>query len=310
MSIMNTPVALIIFNRPQYTRKVWERICAIKPSKLFIIADAPRREKGEQEQQLCAEAREITEMIDWPCAVERIYATENLGTRKRISSGLTEMFQHTDRAIILEDDCVPEISFFTFCEEMLEKYSDNKHIMMVGGDNPIAYPLSDSYTFSRFFPIWGWATWKRAWDMYDDSMSQWPERKTSRWLKSLYPHRGVRLFLTQMFDQAYYQNLDSWATRWFYSCLAHEGISIVPAQNLISNIGIDGTHSSGGHNNLPTTPLSFPLQHPITITENREYDTALFNWLFPWQPIPHPRVMVLKVLVLGKRILRSLGIVS
>ena len=168
---LNTPVVFIIFNRPDTTQKVFDEIKKVKPKKLFVISDGPRK---PSEEKLCVETRKIIDGVDWECEVLKNYSDKNLGLKERISSGLNWVFNNTEEAIILEDDCVPDQSFFKFCEEMLDRYRGNKNIMMIGGSNPLKdFEIENAYTFSKYYQIWGWATWKRAWDKYDIDMKGW-----------------------------------------------------------------------------------------------------------------------------------------
>lgn len=295
------PVALIIFNRPDYTERVFAVLKKVRPSELFIIADAGRT---PEEQKICESTRSILDQIDWPCTVHKNYADTNMGVRSRIESGISWVFEHVDRAVILEDDCVPEESFFHFCSEMLERYKDDERIMMISGDNPISdVPMEDSYTYSRYFAIWGWATWRRAWAQYDSAMTDWPNKKNRNELFALLKHRGIAAHLSELFDKAYTHKINSWATRWFYTCLWRGAFSIVPKVNLVSNIGVEGVHSSPGmNNNVPTLTIDMSaISHPKTIEWNRAFDLAFFKKSFPWKPI-EPRVVILRSLVKAKRL--------
>ena len=152
---ITTPVALFIFNRPDTTKKVFEEIRKAEPDRFFVIADGPRR-NVERDIELCKLTREITENVNWDCKVTRDYAVENYRLRKRVSSGLTQMFKSVDEAIILEDDCVPHQSFFPFCQELLERYRDDEKVMMISGNNFFDELRNKdySYYFSSFNHIW------------------------------------------------------------------------------------------------------------------------------------------------------------
>ncbi len=171
---LTTPVAFIIFKRPDTTRKVFEEIRRAKPPKLLVIADGPRPNiVGEAEK--CAAARAIIDSVDWECEVLKNYSDENLGCKQRVSSGLDWVFDNVEEAIILEDDCLPHPTFFRFCEELLEKYRGDERIMTIGGTNLLKNWKSDiqSYHCSNYFNCWGWATWKRVWKHYDVDMKLW-----------------------------------------------------------------------------------------------------------------------------------------
>ena len=237
-----TAVAFFVFNRPGTTKIVFDEIRKIKPKKLFVIADGPRNDKpGEIEK--CIETRKIIDTIDWDCEIHKNYSEENLGCKIRISSGISWVFGYVEEAIILEDDCVPDLSFFPFCETLLKKYSDDKRIMMISGSNLLfdSDIVNESYYFSQYYPIWGWATWKRAWKLYDIKMSKWPEFKRDKILGSIYSNRLFIHYIERILDDVFADKDDTWDAQWFFSCLVQRGLCISPAKNLIKNIGVKGT---------------------------------------------------------------------
>ncbi len=177
------PVAFLIFNRPELTRKVFATIAQAKPSKLLVVADGPRADVPDDREK-CSEARAIIGRIDWDCEVLTNYSSANMGCRARISTGLEWVFTNVEEAIILEDDCIPHPTFFRFCKELLTRYRDDQRVMMISGDN---FQMGRnrtpySYYFSRFFHCWGWATWRRAWRHYDIDMELWPSLRDGSWL--------------------------------------------------------------------------------------------------------------------------------
>ena len=278
---LKTPVVLIIFKRWEQTQKVLEVISQVKPSQLFIIADGPRPEQpGEKEK--CFATREVVENIDWECEVFRNYSEINLGTGKRISSGLDWVFDHTDRAIILEDDCVPQLSFFPFCEELLEKYQDDTRITSIAGQNflPESPSYSYSYYFSNYSHCWGWATWKRAWNCFDFDMKLWTEVKTKNLLTKILSDPQAVNYWQEIFQRAYDNHKDTWAYPWLLSCWLQSGLSIHPRVNLVSNIGFgkEATHTFSTKSplaNLPTKAINLPLKHPPYIIRDSHRDNLL-----------------------------------
>lgn len=237
------PVVFIIFNRPETTEKVFSEIQKIKPKQLFVIADGPRAQvPGEKEK--CDAVRDmVLNGIHWNCQIMTNFSEINLGCKIRISSGLNWVFSHVDCAIILEDDCLPNPSFFHFCELMLKKYKDDPRIMMIAGTNYLSEKECPdfSYFFSQLFPIWGWATWKRAWTLYDINMTHWPLMKKDEYLKSIYNNKLFIHYIERIFDDVFSGKDDTWDAQWFYSCIVHRGLCIMPSKNLVSNIGIAGT---------------------------------------------------------------------
>jgi len=277
---MTTPVALFIFNRPDTTKIVFEEIRKAEPERLFVIADGPRQ-NVERDKELCKFTREITENIDWDCKVTRDYAVENYGLRKRVSSGLTQMFNSVDEAIILEDDCVPHQSFFPFCQELLERYRNEEKVMMISGNNFFDELRNKeySYHFSSFNHIWGWATWKRAWNLYDEEMNDWNDLKEDDFLNNILQDNASAKYFRTIFQEVYENKINSWAYRWLYSMLRKDGLSIVPSKNLVTNIGF-GTEATNARSNSHRTAniiaeeIEFPLKHP-PITE-RDLEADMF----------------------------------
>jgi len=277
---ITTPVALFIFNRPDTTERVFEEIRKAEPDRFFVIADGPRR-NVERDIELCKLTREITENVDWDCKVTRDYAVENYRLRKRVSSGLTQMFKSVDEAIILEDDCVPDQSFFPFCQELLERYRNEEKVMMISGNNFLGKleQKECSYHFSSFNHIWGWATWKRAWRLYDDEMHDWIDLREGDFLKNILQDDVSVQYNKTIFQEVYEDKINSWAYRWFYSMLRKDGLSIVPSKNLVTNIGF-GTEATNARSNSHRTAniiaeeIEFPLKHP-PITE-RDLEADMF----------------------------------
>jgi hypothetical protein len=284
---MQTPVALIIFNRPDLTERVVSQIAKVKPSHLFVIADGPRADRpGEMEK--CQAARSVIDRVDWQCEVHKNYAEVNLGCGQRPASGISWVFEQTDRAIILEDDVVPNITFFSFCEELLERYSDDERLMQVCGHN---YQLGHergpySYYFTRRNICGGgWATWRRAWRHFDFHMGLWPTLRETSFLLDVLEDKKISEKWAQTFDRVYAgkpsskdaQTADYWDYQWTFAIWSQSGLSICPNKVLVSNIGYreDGTHTKSANSlwaNLPVAEMKFPLHHPPYVTRNREAD--------------------------------------
>lgn len=270
-----TPIVLIIFNREDTTRKVFERIKEVEPEELFIISDGPRENKvGENE--LVQATRDIIKDVSWKCNVHTNFSEKNLGCTLRVSTGLDWVFSQTEQAIILEDDCYPNISFFRYCDELLEKYKDNPEIMMISGNNNSLTECEDSFYFTNYFHIWGWATWKRAWDKNEIDVISWPSFKRRQGLKKYFSKPSELYYWSHVFDLVYKNLVTSWDISWVYSCYKNGGISIAPKYNLISNIGFgeNATHTSGNsiYANVETKELDFPLQYPKSFSVNSQLD--------------------------------------
>lgn len=286
---MKTPVAFIIFNRTDTTVKVFEAIRQAQPPKLFVIADGPRQDKiGEAEK--CAATRAIIDRVDWECEVKTNYSDTNLGCRIRLASGIDWVFEQVEEAIILEDDCLPDPTFFTFCDEMLEKYRHDTRIVSVSGTN---YQLgrrrtSDSYYFSRYPHCWGWATWRRAWQYYDIDMKIWPIVRDGNWLGDILDDDAQVKTWQKTFESVYNRTMNTtWDYQWTFACWIENGLTAIPNDNLISNIGfgVGATHTTKVYNkfaNLPTTAISLPLQHPQFCVRDAAADLYTHQNLFDY----------------------------
>lgn len=282
---MNTPIVLLIFNRPDLVRGVLSRIRDAGPKRLFIIADGPRPD-CEDDVHLCEAARTLVdEGVDWPCEVERNYSVANLGCKRRVASGLDWVFARVDTAIILEDDCFPSPSFFPFCEELLTRFRTDERVMHINGTN-MQFGVSrapGSYYFSKYMHVWGWATWRRAWAHYDSHMLGWQALRESTLLRSLFDSAEEASYWTGHFDQIAEGLIDTWDYQWVYSCWTQRGLAITPDKNLISNVGFraDATHTRSRTvaTELQAHPISKP-RHPEFVIRDRVADEFTFAQAF------------------------------
>ena len=282
---LKTPVALILFNRPDTTRRVFDAIRRARPSRLLLIADGPRPDHP-MDSTNCQAARAAVEGVDWDCDVLTNYAASNLGLKQRVETGLDWVFQQVEEAIILEDDCLPQESFFQYCEELLARFRDDERILTISGNcfDPEKRFAAASYSFSRYPLIWGWATWRRAWAQNDPAMEHWPELLEGEWLtKQLQDADAVR-YWAYIF-QMNHEKRTSWDYAWVLSSWRHHGLGIVPAVNLVSNIGF-GAGASHTHDaqsqfsNLPLEAMRFPMTHPTEIVRNSKLDDWIERQLF------------------------------
>ena len=277
------PIAFLIFRRPDLTARVFEAIRQAQPHKLFIVADGAR---NESEAILCQQARAVTEVIDWDCEVFRNYADENLGCRKRVSSGLDWVFSQVEEAIILEDDCLPHPSFFRYCQELLDYYREDERIWCISGDNfQDGQCRGDgSYYFSNYNHCWGWASWRRAWQKYDHDLSSWEKFKDGQYLRSVLDGELEVKYWHNIFDELYKTGKpNTWDYTWTFTCWQNRGLTILPNVNLVSNIGFrsDGTHTLGESkfNNLPVQDIG-NIRHPFFLMRDRPADEYTFDHVF------------------------------
>jgi len=240
--MFDTPILLLIFNRPNHARTVLRRIREVKPKQFFIVADGPRV-GNEHDQAMCQLTRDtVMELIDWECELKTLFREENLGCGLGPANGITWFFQQVEAGIILEDDCMPSLSFFTFCEVLLAKYRDSEKIFAISGFNYCEKWLEKKYDY--FFSDggnWGWASWRRAWQFFDYSMTSWEGiyHDKKKKVRDFYPA------FDSIYNKIKSENYDAWDIQWHYARLYHNGLSITPAFNLVSNIGFDsaGTHT-------------------------------------------------------------------
>lgn len=283
---LTTPVVLLVFNRPEETSRVFSAIRGVRPQQLFVIADGPRSNRPG-ESDICIEVRRICEEVDWPCKVICNYSDTNLGCKIRVSSGLDWVFSQVEEAIILEDDCLPDPSFFRFCQEMLEKYRNDHRIASIGGSNyQFGFGnISYSYYFSIYNHIWGWASWKRAWLDYDLNMIEWERVRNTNWLSNIFTNKKDINYWKSNFDKVYSNQIDTWDIQWTFACWLNNRLSIIPSMNLVSNIGFgsDALHTTDSTSHLasiPTRPMKFPLSHPPFVIRNTKADTESQRTIF------------------------------
>lgn len=285
----DTGVAIIFFNRPECVSKVFESVRKAQPPKLFLIQDGARGDRDVEKVEAC---RKIVENVDWECEIFKNYSNENLGCGKRMSSGITWVFEHVEKAMILEDDCVPNESFYRFCDETLEKYKDDKRILMISGMNHWGeWNCQADYLFAYSGSIWGWATWKRAWDKFDFSVAAINDSEVQKMLMSGIEPRHVAKNDILKWKETNVkvmsnQKISYWAHQWRLVKFLYHNLCIIPKVNLISNVGdVDATHPSNGeaceYHHLATKSLNFPLKHPDYIFQDFSYDDKYYEVFEP-----------------------------
>lgn len=275
---LHTAVLFLVFNRPDTTKKVFNSIRIAKPPRLYIAADGPRLNKlGEVDQ--VEQVRQIVKDIDWPCEVKTLFREENLGCKLAVSSAIDWFFKNEDMGIILEDDCMPDLSFFIFCQELLERYKNEPRIGMISGDN---FQLGNkknmhSYYFTKYTHIWGWATWRDRWlNSYDVNISDWPNIRGQKSFEEIVDNKDEVSYWSHIFDRVHSGDIDTWDYQWALANLIKRRLNIMPEVNLISNIGFDenATHTTQSNDlaNLSSSPINFPLSHPNAISRNINAD--------------------------------------
>jgi hypothetical protein len=297
------PIVFLIFNRPEQTARTFAAIRAARPAELLVVADGPRPDRAG-ERELCSRTRAIIDGVDWPCKVLRNFAETNMGCGKRVSSALDWAFEEVEEALILEDDCLPDPSFFPYCAELLERYRTDERIMMISGNNfqNGAKRTPDSYYFSRFPHCWGWATWRRAWRHYDFAIQEWQQRRNVDLVKKLARHPVLERYWQECFDDVAVGKVDTWDYQWMYCLWMQNGLAIAPNVNMVTNIGFDGaaTHTLAVDERylVPSCAMPFPLRHPtkvISCKKADEFEKIYLHRLsrFPMLNRVYPRLRVL-----------------
>jgi hypothetical protein len=277
--MLNTPVGFFIFNRPDLTEIVFDRIRQAQPKKLFVIADGPR---SSEDVEKCQKTRAVINKVDWECEILTNFSEENLGSTMRLSSGVDWIFSESEEAIILEDDCLPTSSFFNFCQTLLSYYRHDERVMHISGNN---FQLGQSrttysYYFSKYNHIWGWASWRRAWQHFDLYMKTWAAFKQDI-IHAACIDPYERKYWTTIFDRCLPLDNLNWDYAWLYTCWSQGGLSILPNSNLVSNLGFrsDATRTSDVNNpvaNLPTADI-WEITHPPIIIRNQIADAYTFD---------------------------------
>ncbi len=309
-----TPVLLVIFNRPDTTRQVFERIRAARPRELFVAADGPRPGRADDAER-CAAARAIVARVDWDCEVRTLFRDVNTGLKRAVASSIDWFFGEVSEGIVLEDDCLPSPSFFSFCQELLARYRDDERVMQISGNNYLMgrRAIAESYYFSRLSDIWGWATWRRAWRWFDLRMETFPRFRDHGRLADSVPDPAIAAWLMSYFEDAYRASGDRgiWSTAWMYAMCAQNGLTIVPRVNLVANVGFegDGTNASGWFRPYAEVPESTmdDLVHPPFVLPDRVADAIRFELIRRTEPRLAARRNRLRELAgryMGKRVRR------
>jgi hypothetical protein len=278
------PVLLIFFNRTDTTLKVIEQLRLAKVSQLYLYCDAGRPNKAAEAQEVEAARALITQSIDWPCEVKTNFLNQNVGPRLAIGNAISWLFEHEEAGIILEHDCLPHLSFFPYCNSLLEKYKTDQRILHIAGDNfHFGKRLNtDSYFFSKYPYIWGFATWRRAWQQYDVDMEAFPKFKKAGLIKEIIQDKRLAKYWENIFELTYQKKVESWDYQWTFSVWNANGLSIIPQVNLVSNIGFDAkalntTNPDHAIANMKQEELIFPLQHPTQFVPHMQAENQIWN---------------------------------
>jgi len=286
---LTVPVLLLLYNRPDYTRKSIACLSSVAPSSLYIACDGPKN-GNSKDMKLCNEVKTVVQNIPWKCTVRRLYRHSHSGSKFGLSESIKWFFSHVSKGIILEDDCMPNVSFFWFCKELLEKYKNNKKIMHISGTNFQRKRIygNASYYFSRFPQVWGWASWRRAWRQYDIDMRDYTDSKNYTIVKKIFHNHGIERYFEKIFESVRAGKVEAWDYQWFYHIWKNNGICITPQTNMITNIGFDhrATHTTytTSVSYVPTKEINV-IVHPKRLSVCRDADERLFLNIYKPTPI-------------------------
>ena len=264
---LGTPVVLCVYNRPHLTRQVLAALRAVQPVRILVVADGPRIDDPADHAK-CEHVIRLTKAIDWKADIEWNVSDVNMGCRKRIQTGLSWAFGRLEEAIVLEDDCVPHESFFSFCSELLDRYRGDPRVGLISGSS-FQFEAdcgAASYFFSRYPLLWGWAAWRRTWQLYDPDLDGWEPLRETAWLSDFLADPLAGAYWRQIFDQVR-SGFDTWDYSMTFSCWRSGALSVHPHRNLVCNIGFgeDATHTRDPGSvfaNMPVQEMTFPLIHP------------------------------------------------
>ncbi len=285
------PILFLTFNRYEETVKSFEKIIEYKPTKLFLGSDGPRINKiGERDVVTCIREYIISK-IDWPCEIYTRFNEKNEGCKYAVSNSITWFFDNVEYGVIIEDDCLVDVSFFHFCNQLLMEYKDNEVVWHIDGSNFISNSLnSNTYHFSKYFLIWGWATWRRAWKKYSISMEGFDSFINTRSLNKVFNSNLELKYWEKQLKSAYLNQIDTWDYQWFYTIWRYNGLSIRPDVNLVQNIGFSesATHtkkSNQSYANMIAGEIQFPLVPNFEFIQNKINDIKCSQKRFNIIPI-------------------------
>lgn len=280
---LKTPILFLIFNRLDATKEVFQAIRKAAPNKLYIASDGPRVNVPEDSLKVAAVREFVNSNIDWDCEVKTLFREKNLGCKLAVSGAINWFFDCEEQGIILEDDCLPSHSFFVFCEELLDKYKNNKEIAIISGNNFNLEKIGEAdYYFSKIPQIWGWATWKRTWEIYDLDMSDYNEFKSKKMISKIWQSKKIQFYWLHIFNEVVRGKISTWDYQLTFSCFLNSKLSVCPNVNLVSNIGFD----SGATNtilrndeasDLKAGEINFPLVHPKYVKSSDAFHDSFYK---------------------------------
>lgn len=279
------PTLLIIFNRPNTVRRAIKALAEVKPEHLYIAADGPRSHVPSDKKS-CIEARAIAQNVPWPCQIHTHFSDINLGVDRAVEDAINWFFVNEEEGVILEDDRIPHPDFFSYARELLVRYKDDPRVMMISGNNfqnGVTWGNA-SYYFSQYPNTWGWATWKRAWRLYDTNLTELPSFIKNKEVAEIRPRKIEQKYWLRYFDSLYKGARTAWDAKWLFAMWNNKGVSITPNINLVRNIGFDekSTHTFASDNaaSIQTEALGGAITHPSAFVTCGGADRHLFETLY------------------------------
>ena len=304
-----TPILIIAFNRPEKIRLIFNILKILKPKNLFISCDGPRANNYD-DKKLCEQVRIITKNVNWKCKTLYKFSKNNKTCKINVIESIDWFFKHNKEGIILEDDCLPSLSFFYFCETLLKKYRNNKKIMQING-HCMNQKSSDntSYYFTKFNSTWGWASWGRSWKLFDKDMKGYNKMNKDK-IVNYFINKDISNWMMTYFEKSHKKIDNIWSVYWSFSILKNNGYCISPFKSLINNIGFDGSGTSGKYKKFKLYSKikanNFLIKkHPINLTYYKKYDENFFyNFVRKTDPRSHNKKISNLIIFYLKKILR------
>lgn len=282
-----TAVVLIGFNRPEHTRRTLQAIGAVAPERLFLVADGPREGRPD-DAALCAQVRAVMDSVDWPCKVERRYSEVNLGCEGNVETGLDWVFDQVEDAIVMEDDCVADPSFFAYASELLDRYRDDPRVWQIAGNShgvPSQRFGDDSYRFAAWASVWGWATWADRWQRHRAVFPRNHQGTGGLTPVRTEPARPRPELLVTRGGRAHFAEAATsddvvrhgWDKQWWLTMLTEGALAATPAVNMVQNVGFGAgaTHGVYERETDPARPMPQPLHHPAEVSLDVEVEREL-----------------------------------
>ncbi|HNY63379.1 MAG TPA: nucleotide-diphospho-sugar transferase [Bacteroidales bacterium] len=298
------PVLFVIFNRPDTTERVFQEIRKRQPKYLYVAADGPRLNRPDDIVK-CEETRAVIKQVDWDCELKLLFREENLGCGPAVSGAITWFFDQVEMGIVLEDDCLPHPDFFPYCQELLLKYKDVDQVKWISGSNINVKDknLDSSYYFSAYNHVWGWASWKRVWQDYHYDLNDFDKKEVYAKIDNYFDSLGARCYWKNRFliirskKVALKRGINTWDYQATFSIWMKDGLTILPQNNLIKNIGFgeDATHISTTDLVFETEPI-LPLKHNEEIAQYKILDLKCYKEAF-YKPLWKYPLLYVKYLI-------------